>query len=125
MQFTFRVKRKAAYERGTIVFGKILSGTIDKDKDVLVSVGKNEYKAHIDSIIDKPDGGYVQSCSKGNNVSLYLSGIEEQLIKPRITVVRNYSVEKYNGLIHNNYWINVVRSCGQQVVFSFNENRTV
>ena len=37
MQFTFRVKRKAAYERGTIVFGKILSGTIDKDKDVLVS----------------------------------------------------------------------------------------
>lgn len=99
MQFTFRVKRKAAYERGTIVFGKILSGTIDKDKDVLVSVGKNEYKAHIDSIIDKPDGGYVQSCSKGNNVSLYLSGIEEQLIKPRITVVRNYSVEKVNSNI--------------------------
>ena len=29
-----------------------------------------------------------------------------------------------NGLIHNNYWINVVRSCGQQVVFSLNENRT-
>lgn len=97
MQFTFRVKRKAVYERGAVVIGKILSGTIDKDKDVLVSVGKHEYKAHIDSIIDKPDGGYVQSCSKGNNVSLYLSGIEEQLVKPRITLVRSYSVEKVNS----------------------------
>ena len=33
--------------------------------------------------------------------------------------------QPYNGLIHNNYWINVVRSCGQQVVFSLNENRRV
>ena len=32
--------------------------------------------------------------------------------------------QPYNGLIHNNYWINVVRSCEQQVVFSLNENRT-
>lgn len=29
--------------------------------------------------------------------------------------------QPHNGLIHNNYWINVVRPCGQQVVFSLNE----
>lgn len=102
MLFTFRVKRKAAYERGAVVIGKILSGTIDKDKDVLVSVGKYEYKAHIENIIDKPDGDYVQSCSKGNNVALYLSGIEEQLVKPRITLVRSYSVEKVNSNVDKN-----------------------
>ena len=33
--------------------------------------------------------------------------------------------QPYNELIHNNYYRNVVRSCGQQVVFSLNENRTV
>ena len=33
--------------------------------------------------------------------------------------------QPYNGLIHNNYCRNVVRPCGQQVVFSLNENRTV
>jgi hypothetical protein len=30
--------------------------------------------------------------------------------------------QPYNELIHNNYCRNVVRSCGQQVVFSLNEN---
>ena len=94
MPFTFRVKKKATYERGTLVIGKVLSGTITQNSDVLVSLGKYEYKAHIDSIIDKPDGSYVQTCSKGNNVSLYLSGIKEHFVKPRITLVKNMSVEK-------------------------------
>lgn len=89
MQFSFKVKKKVTYERGIVVIGKVLSGTILNDNDVIVSVGKNEYNAHIDSIIDKPDGKYVQSCSIGNNVSLYLSGIDEQIVKPRITLVRN------------------------------------
>ena len=92
MQFSFKVKKKVTYERGVVVIGKVLSGTILNDNDVIVSVGKNEYNAHIDSIIDKPDGGYVQSCSIGNNVSLYLSGIDEQIVKPRITFVRNKAI---------------------------------
>ena len=92
MQFSFKVKKKVTYERGVVVIGKVLSGTIRNDNDVIVSVGKNEYYAHIDSIIDKPDGEYVQSCSIGNNVSLYLSGIDEQIVKPRITLVRNKEI---------------------------------
>ena len=92
MQFSFKVKKKVKYDKGVAVIGKVLSGTIPNDNDVIVSVGKNDYNAHIDSIIDKPDGGYVQSCSIGNNVSLYLSGIDEQIVKPRITLVRNKEV---------------------------------
>ena len=93
MQFSFKVKKKLTYERGVVVIGKVLSGIILNDNDVIVAVGNNEYNAHIDSIIDKPDGGYVQSCSIGNNVSLYLSGIDEQIVKPRITLVRNKAVD--------------------------------
>ena len=44
---------------------------------------------------------------------------------PHLVVFVHEDGDKRQGLIHNNYWINVVRSCGQQVVFSFNENRTV
>lgn len=97
MAFLFKVKKKSSYDKGVIVSGKVLSGIFFCGDDVIVAVGKNEYKSKIDSIIDKPDGGFVKSCNIGNNVSLYLVGIDEQIIKPRITVVRN--VESRNSFI--------------------------
>lgn len=100
MHFSFKVKKKSAYDKGVIVIGKILSGFLSCGDDVIVAVGKNEYKAQIDSIIDKPNGGLVQRCSSGNNVSLYLAGIDEHIVKPGVTVVKNIDskifVSKYS-----------------------------
>lgn len=66
---------------------------------------------------------YGRKSHDSGEISTFLWG--EKSANPRWKCPQITREQPHNGLIHNNYWINVVRSCGQQVVFSLNENRAV
>lgn len=96
MPFSFKVKKKYGhYSPGVVVIGKVLSGTISNDDNVLVKVGNNTYTARVDAICSRyPSGVNVVSCDSGNNVALYLSGISNDVIIPQTTMIQDVTYKE-------------------------------
>lgn len=75
--FSLKVKKKRVYGPGVLVIGKILSGEISYDEDVIVRIDSSLYSARVDAInTNYPNGENVDSCGSGTNVGLYLSKID-------------------------------------------------
>lgn len=105
MNFSLIIRRKTTWDYGVVVIGRIQSGIVYNNDNVIIHVEGQNFTAHVEYIsrrYSKYTNVYEQNgvdcCSKGNNVALYLSGIGYNVIKPnRSFVKKDTTVKEHNN----------------------------